>query len=139
MRPDSCAVLLKVTLLELEGVDRASLDAFHGFPPDMQVVRVRDLEKGQRLDLFRVVAEHRGEGRIGLHNAPIEADDGDADCRVFHRPAEALLAFRDLPPIFPDAADEEIGEEKRGDCHRDRHLKAKSERFRANVQPRQKG
>ena len=55
--------------------------------------------EGQRLDLLAGIAEHGGEGGIGLEDAPVEADDGDTDRRILHGAAEPLLALGDLAAI----------------------------------------
>ena len=60
---------------------------------------MRDLEEGQRLDLFAAIAEHGGEGRIGLQDAAVEADDGDADRQILHGAAEPLFALADPPAV----------------------------------------
>lgn len=137
MSPDGRSVLPEITLLEVEGIDRARLQIVHRLPPDQQIVGMRDLEESQRLDLFACVAKHGGEGRIGLADATVETDNHDADRRILHGAAEAQLALGDLLAIPADPADRQGGEEQRARRHRHRDLQAEPQRFGAEIQARQ--
>ncbi|WP_292234978.1 hypothetical protein [Mesorhizobium sp.] len=95
-----------------------------------------DLEEGQRLDFRAAVAEHGGKGGIGLQDAAVETDDGDADRRVFHSPAEALLALGDLTAVVGDLPDEHCREKHRACRHGNRELEAEFQRLGAKFQPR---
>ena len=65
-RPDRRAVLVQVALLEMVGIDFARAHALHRFAADRDIVGMRDLEEGQRLQLGTRIAEHGGEGRVRL-------------------------------------------------------------------------
>ena len=56
---------------------------------------MRDLKKGQRLDLLAAVAKHGGESWIGFENAPVQPDNGDADRRILA--SDALRSAGTLP------------------------------------------
>ena len=121
----------------MESVDLALFQADHRVPADLQIVGMRDLEEGQRLDLFAAITKHGGESRIGLQDAAVEADDGDADRRILHGAAEPLFALADLPAVLDDLANEQGGEEKRRRDHRDRYLQAEFQGLGAELQARQ--
>ena len=140
--PASCAqtggaVLAEIALLEMEGMDLAFLQAHHRLAADLQIVGMRDLVESQRLDFRAGVSDHVGEGGIGLKDAAIEADNGDANRRILHGPAEALLALGNLATVVDDLADEQRRGKQGDGRYGDGYLQAELQRVSARLQRRQ--
>jgi hypothetical protein len=110
-------------------------DAAHRVEADRHVLGVGDLEECQRLQLFARVAEHVGKRAVRLDESSVEPDHGDADGRILHGAAEALLAFRDAAAVAPRLVNDEAGDERQCGDDRDGKLEAVNEAAGGGIEP----